>query len=1371
MLPKTEFLKAKLKNIFSLPFVVFLLSFLLFSLFLTPPTSQAACYCDPIRADCRCQTTPPPSATYPTVEEGIPLSCDTQYEANTYYSRINPICGTNTETIPYCTWAAGAPDTNCHIICWGTQWTTDTGNIGDQERAYEQWGNTVRFNTFDSSTFAFCNGGIADQLTACRADVYCCGEPSNCNGQGNLSYNSCPDSYGNITPPDWCPTNPGPPGPPVQPTPFPGDYSCDEDTGDGAEFHTYRPYQASPCNTNKEDLALMCGNSLTLRDFPESLFSPGTGGSCSENDPLPSPPPGEQTSCCVISTYQNGDGKITCRYKQNIHREFAIDLAGAELPIMGNTEDVVNHANETDTYTDEQKVNEYVSWYLNGVNSNPAEYGPLDPRNDETAIDRLINFSGPLKKLMPHRKYRDIIAGSGSIGTDDEQGQVQEAGDTRHDQIVGCVVDAFRNLFDPGDWGKVEECYHGGHTMKKARLSTWENDIPPREEDFPNFKDWYYAYRRWHGDFCIRIFGLGWCVNNPFDPDWPATLFYDSPFSSTEDRVGDVEVKNLEINQVGDPGLIFSDVVVTTTPADLFFAHMEETLKLARDLQKTFVPKGEIDTLGEINVAPSATNPYCDLVRVRSNPGDNLFAGEIQTTLDYNVEYRCTYNELESDPSAPGYDDGDYCTGSTSWGPNGEPPGLGAECQHSSQSPEHTYCQTDYGRVDCCNVGDPTCNNGLGQTCCSGGWETITNDGFCEIESGGTARCVPNNYSGPSCILYPDDAGDPIPCPGNNFKCVTGVCNGPGITSLPNVECTYQVGYTLDLETRTPLIEEVWQRLVAGPYSVFQRIFPSVGPGGALGSIYDIPGATSVYYTPLLEGNPDTFSQAENWIGDPSNERSGPELYFPHVGSLHQYFLQCTQAALRPKGFGPTCPSGPARPGSTEICSEENTGLGFNIHFLASRSEAEIYDLLASVVQCGGPKIVRFWGCQSCHGIDGLSGIGNVLRVAEQSFPDLKFIIALEDFNAGPNTNPTAWYQNNDQPGEPYYNYVDQVMDTYGNHPQILVWELLNEPHCAGWLDCPTPFYNFINAISIRIAQTPGLTAYISPGMMGGYMTWQEYEAINDLPNVTANSCHYYVGYSGGGNPIDVCFEAINHKGNIDFFYVGEAGYSPCGADTCNQGCSTQDYLDRVDAMQADLAGLAPSIDAFVVWDYRTSGCGELSVMPNDPICSSLCDYGESGLPPGPPGSCAEAPPPHCSVDDLLSYCQNDPTLASYASQVCNLESGGVPNRINNRCQTRESYDFSIGLFQINLIAHCPSAFGPNTNPDTNYCEIIDDGTDCSMYDAYATNPITNCNQELRDCIEQYLDPNENRNFMSGLSQSCTSWNAWSNAKFSCNLP
>jgi hypothetical protein len=131
---------------------------------------------------------------------------------------------------------------------------------------------------------------------------------------------------------------------------------------------------------------------------------------------------------------------------------------------------------------------------------------------------------------------------------------------------------------------------------------------------------------------------------------------------------------------------------------------------------------------------------------------------------------------------------------------------------------------------------------------------------------------------------------------GDGYICANE-CDPP-TEDAPNIQaCSEAVYVNLPLETKTPLADSVWARLVAGSSAVFRRIFPRVGDGGAVERIWDIPSSTGARYS---------SSNGEVIAGDPRTLKSGTnaEIYFPHIGGVKEYFLEGIQTALRPLGYG-----------------------------------------------------------------------------------------------------------------------------------------------------------------------------------------------------------------------------------------------------------------------------------------------------------------------------------------------------------------------------------------------------------------------------------------------------------------------------------
>lgn len=122
-------------------------------------------------------------------------------------------------------------------------------------------------------------------------------------------------------------------------------------SGDSLGFAPLRPDPGEPCEEFVPvDTAFACGSSIT--PLKQESFSP-YGDGCDKNT----------------------DGTVTCYKAENF--DISLDLSKANLGILGNTQD--------QNLTNEQKVNEYLSWYLSGVTDK-----------------KLVDFAGPIRKLIPY---------------------------------------------------------------------------------------------------------------------------------------------------------------------------------------------------------------------------------------------------------------------------------------------------------------------------------------------------------------------------------------------------------------------------------------------------------------------------------------------------------------------------------------------------------------------------------------------------------------------------------------------------------------------------------------------------------------------------------------------------------------------------------------------------------------------------------------------------------------------------------------------------------------------------------------------------------------------------------------------------------
>lgn len=114
--------------------------------------------------------------------------------------------------------------------------------------------------------------------------------------------------------------------------------------------------------------------------------------------------------------------------------------------------------------------------------------------------------------------------------------------------------------------------------------------------------------------------------------------------------------------------------------------------------------------------------------------------------------------------------------------------------------------------------------------------------------------------------------------------------------------CQGTVSIQIQMITKTPYADELWQSTVAGSGSTFRRIYPKVEDNAPVSCIADMPTVTNVTYTQT--GGQGVLARPFKVIGpNGNNTTDNPQLFFPHIGSVYEYFLKGIQAALRPQGY------------------------------------------------------------------------------------------------------------------------------------------------------------------------------------------------------------------------------------------------------------------------------------------------------------------------------------------------------------------------------------------------------------------------------------------------------------------------------------
>lgn len=430
---------------------------------------------------------------------------------------------------------------------------------------------------------------------------------------------------------------------------------CDNSSVTNPEFHSLRPYPANPCLKKVQDTTLLCANDLVVK----KTLVMGPSSDCTAPD---------------------ATGSFTCKFtNQTYQSTVSVSLDDSKLPIMGNTEDVPNGTwtsprTAGNNLTAAQRMNSYVSWYLNGVvNRAEQDFSAFDP-------NYLVNFSGPINKLLP----LGLAAVFRIKSVTDANSTPQKPPDdtsARHNQIVGCVSNVTgTGILNFGGFLFLSPCYlpsNGVNPIQNffdasmKRLTDFIGHTPPLEKNYPNnFAGFWKDYLTWLGDTCLPnlpFTSYYLCVDGTFKAitfgDIFARIFANVPSSTTEDRKGQLgtdmntvqTTKDPLGNSVTGPQLAHTvqpsnevfDVAFTpdeNTPGgadsskhSLYFAHMQEDAELATLLQNTYIPSGQSGysgkDLGPDNPTAFYNDPsvpgaqpgsHCEIQDSRSNSGDSL---------------------------------------------------------------------------------------------------------------------------------------------------------------------------------------------------------------------------------------------------------------------------------------------------------------------------------------------------------------------------------------------------------------------------------------------------------------------------------------------------------------------------------------------------------------------------------------------------------------------------------------------------------------------------------------------------------------------------------------------------------------------------
>lgn len=277
---------------------------------------------------------------------------------------------------------------------------------------------------------------------------------------------------------------------------------------------------------------------------------------------------------------------------------------------------------------------------------------------------------------------------------------------------------------------------------------------------------------------------------------------------------------------------------------------------------------------------------------------------------------------------------------------------------------------------------------------------------------------------------------------------------------------------------------------------------------------------------------------------------------------------------------------------------ERYSFVGANVSYLAgpffpeSNAEEIIADLSASGVQ-----VVRAWVLPW----NDLDRVERMLDLGRKY--NIRFILTLQDFYGNLDGSCFKRYRTTDLP------HIQKVVSRFAERPEIVVWELMNEPTCPAsdsGLDCWDALYRWAEVTSgeIKRLDPNHLVAIGSQNAGFDDQSRGVFRRVHALDTVDLVSVHRQAG------KLPERELAIGHELGKPI-YMGEVGM--LGHDESCQPLPNNALEGRAQAIASDLRqSLQAGVDGYLLWQYAYGGvdmgshteyfCGVFDYFGDDPV-------------------------------------------------------------------------------------------------------------------------------------------------------------------------
>lgn len=1088
-------------------------------------------------------------------------------------------------------------------------------------------------------------------------------------------------------------------------------YPCDATTS--PEFHPLRPYPFSPCDPlipARNTLAFTCGNSFTatgsftyqrpLRSKPYNEETPMTGlGSIDPNNPPTDSSPyhnGSQTG----PLYQCG-GRVCA--VERIPFNMTVDLTLAKLPVIGNTE-------QSSRLTDAAKVNNYLDWYLSGT-VNSSEYRPLGSSVRDYA--RLVNFSGPLQKLLPRQIQRNIrIIVRYSTFRDIHNYLISGYGSAR---IASAYESIFRNVPLASMEDTTSEILltvipsrqtdpaNGGHTITtppppvgdpNRNLNLSRNAIVMRIRPGYNTGDSVQASNSriymphvretaWLSDLLQNYanpYDLAEDVQNYDKPnDLRLTNVLDTYYSinaasGSLSAVRSQRNRNrLTLHQDAHQGTAED----TGDRAPIQFVWMENGWSYNTDTptRNTEVIDNPQDLQGhnEVVVQGTRITPYDpNVLNLVGNPALGPDAPFIPSRAG------CSLSSVRASP-------GDSMVDSNGW------------LIYGLLEYTATFQFDPYPDYQCATL---SCRGTSGCGDCGTGWECRQDFNAC---------CADIWAAGGIC--------DMSACGGT---CTPGDRNTGGIPT--------QV--TASTFSKAPFLKGIYSSLVTSSNahssaSVLRRFLP-------------YPNPTLMPQSPKCEAGYGEFLKGENPADLPENN---------HEGTCIKYVPSQVNFTTSPHTQGsnnhPSVPSGGGTSTAGEVFfpylgSTRDYILGAGCDPLNLQRLLRPYGMAGPGCSAPSTQVKRKF-------VAIVIGQSNAASFGESPHNSVAGVYCLHNTQLTPATDPLCGTDG--QKGSVWTRLGDLLMAT-GNYDEVVfIPAAVGSSDVASWVPGRSN-YHLVNQAIID-AQSLGLTVTHILWHQGETDAWVNHTSANDYRN-----------------SLNSLISSIRSRGVSAPFLVALA--SRCDPNFPNRNTDINDGQRAVTG--TNNVSLGPDSDALKETSaYRSPGdeCHFSTAGLQAHAQAWLSAI--NGVTPGvAPGNCIVPASGYCSTATLTPAFGANANAFAY---ICQRESGGIPGVINTNCLNASSRDYSVGLLQINLLASPDPTWVQNSADAESLRQLLtDNGYDYSNPNSYVSSAIrdnwpaacTILNQALLNLyVSWFSDPQNNIAYARYLFLYGGGWRNW----------